>query len=120
MGEPGDIEVLQQREGSLNVQRVLLIKESQITQAQELVLFCEWEGARVWFPERIHFTSTSAVWASVRRFHILSFLRADGGEWLQPRGCWTAGIVQVPGRPQGSETHLWRPGISDDCAILVC
>ena len=49
MGEPGDI-VLQQREDSLNVQRVLLIKESQITQVQELVLFCEWEGARVWAP----------------------------------------------------------------------
>ena len=39
VGEPGDTEVLQQREGSLYVKRVLLIKESQITQVQEFSAF---------------------------------------------------------------------------------
>ena len=38
-GDPGDIEVLQLQEGSLNVKRVLLIKESQITQVQQFSAF---------------------------------------------------------------------------------
>ena len=37
--EPGSIEVLQQRAGSLNVKRLLQIKENQMSQAQELCAF---------------------------------------------------------------------------------
>ena len=33
--EPGYIEVLQQRVGSLNIERLLLIKENQMTQVKE-------------------------------------------------------------------------------------
>ena len=37
--EPGYIEVLQQRAGSLNIKRVLLVKENQISQIKELSAF---------------------------------------------------------------------------------
>ena len=37
--EPGSIEVLQQRAGSLNVKRLFLIKENQITQVKEFSAF---------------------------------------------------------------------------------
>ena len=37
--EPGDIEVLQQRAGGLNIKRLLLIKENQITQVKEFSTF---------------------------------------------------------------------------------
>ena len=40
-GEPGCIGVLQQKAGSRNIKRLLLIKENHTP-------FCVWEGARVW------------------------------------------------------------------------
>ena len=35
----------------------------------------------------------SAVWASVLCYHILSFLGAHHGKWLQSDGGWIAGIL---------------------------
>jgi len=49
--EPGYIEVFQKEASSLNIKRLLLVKENQITQVKEfsnLALFCVWEDARVW------------------------------------------------------------------------
>ena len=42
--EPGYIEVLQQRAGSLNSKRLLLIKENQISQVKELSAFLYMAG----------------------------------------------------------------------------
>ena len=47
-GEPGYVGVLQQRAGSVNVKRLLLIKKTRYVKLRNLVLFCVWEGARVW------------------------------------------------------------------------
>ena len=48
------------------------------------------------------------------------FLGVYHREWLQPNGSGIAGIVLLPGSPQGSEVHIWRAAIADDCDILVC
>ena len=40
--KPGYIEVLQQRAGSLNIKRLLLTKESQISQVKEFSAFSEY------------------------------------------------------------------------------
>ena len=47
------------------------------------------------------------------------FLCAPQREWLQPDGCWIASIVLLHGCHWGSEIHIWRAEISDDCDILV-
>ena len=39
---------LQQGAGSVNTERLLLIKENQIDPVRNLGLFYVWEGARVW------------------------------------------------------------------------
>lgn len=38
----------QQRAGSLNIKRSLLIKETRYPRLRDLVLFYMWEGAKVW------------------------------------------------------------------------
>ena len=45
--KPGYLEVLQQRAGSLNIKRLLLIKENQISPVKERRGFYVWEDARV-------------------------------------------------------------------------
>ena len=51
--------------------------------------------------------------------HILS-----SSEFTIGSGCslMTVGslVLFLPGSPQGSEVHIWRDGIADDCDILVC
>ena len=43
--EPGYTEILQQRAGSPNIKRSLLIKENLVFQVKEFVLFCVWKDA---------------------------------------------------------------------------
>lgn len=44
--EPGYIEILQQKAGSLNIKRLLLFKENQITQVKEYIYFLYVEDVR--------------------------------------------------------------------------
>ena len=81
--EPGYIEVLQQRAGSLNIKRLWLIKENQITQVQEPSAFpcmgrCKSLGSLKSF---LSYASQLSG-ASILCFHIPNFLRAHHGEWL--------------------------------------
>ena len=65
--------------------------------------------------EIILFICTSAILGQYPEL----FLCAPHREWLQPDGCWSSGIVLLPGCHWGSEIHIWRAKISDDCDILV-
>lgn len=47
-GEPGYVKFLQQKLGSWNIRKLLLLKENQVSQVQELVLFYVWEDAAVY------------------------------------------------------------------------
>jgi len=59
--------------------------------------------------EIIPLICTSAFWANILCFLILSFLWAHHGEWLQSDDCWMAGILCfLPERPQGSPAHCWQ------------
>ena len=49
--EPGSIEVLQQRAGSLNVKRLFLIKENQVSQVKEF-------SAYLWMRQEFGLTET--------------------------------------------------------------
>jgi len=49
--DPGYIEVLQEREGSLNIKRLILMKGNHRSQVKEFfpyILFYVWEDARIW------------------------------------------------------------------------
>ena len=117
--EPGYIEVLQQRAGSLNIKRLLLLKENQISQVKEFSAFlcmgkCKSLGSVksfLWYVPQLS-------GASFLRFHILSFLRVHHGEWLQPDGCQMADILSILSslRAQQLTIHggcncwwLWHP-----------
>ena len=82
--EPGYTEILQIR-ASLNIKRLSLIKEKQITQAEEFRAFlyvgrCKSLGSLksfLWYAPQL-------LGANILCFiHILSFLRAHHREWLQ-------------------------------------
>ena len=57
--EPRYTEVLQQRAGSLDTKRLLLIKESQITQVKEFSTVYVWEESGL--PEIVPLICTSAI-----------------------------------------------------------
>jgi len=67
-------------------------------------------------PEIIAFICISAIWGQYPPF----FLIAHRREWLQPDGCWIAGIKYSPSwLPSGlSDSHL-RARITDKCDILI-
>ena len=50
--------------------------------------------------ETIPLIGISALWGQ----HPVSSLSAHCREWLQPDGCWIAGIVLLPGCPGGLES----------------
>ena len=61
--EPGYIEVLQQRAGSQNIQRLLLIKENKIFQDEEFDVFLCLEGCKnLGSTEIIPFKCVSVLW----------------------------------------------------------
>ena len=68
--EPGYIEVLQQRAGSLNIKRLLLLKENQISQVKEFSAFlcmgkCKSLGSQKFI---IPLTCTSSIWGQCSAF----------------------------------------------------
>ena len=91
--EPGYIRALQQRAGSLNVKRLLGVKENQISQAKRFSTFlCMGRSMSLpqlksflWYALHLHR-------ASILYFHNPSLRRAPYREWLQCDGRYTAGI----------------------------
>ena len=84
------MEVLQQRAGSPNIKRLLLVKESQITQLRNIALFYVWEDGRSGLTEIIPFICTSAIWGQFRTENsrpMLSFLKVYRRKRLQCDGC---------------------------------
>ena len=59
--------------------------------------------------EVIPLKCTSAFWANILCFLILSHLWAHHGEWLESADCWMAGIFCfLPECPEGSLAHCWQ------------
>ena len=76
-GKPGYIEVLQQRAGSPNVKRLLLIKENQVSQVKEFSIFlCMGRCKSLGSLKSFLWCAPEVSGASILCFHILSFLRA--------------------------------------------
>ena len=64
--EPGYVEVLQQRAGSLNIKR-LLLKKTRYSKLS-LELYSAWENASVWAHWNHSFTASQLPWASILLF----------------------------------------------------
>ena len=80
------MEVLQQRACTLNIERLLLIKENQISQVKEFsVYYSVYEKIQQsGLTEIVHLICIAAILGPVSYlFHILSSLRAHCREWLQ-------------------------------------
>ena len=70
------------RPGSQNIKRLLLIKENQTSQVNELVLFYTWEDAKSGIIEIIPLMCTSAIWGQYPVFFsswVSSGCTAGGG-----------------------------------------
>ena len=105
---------LQQGTVSLNNKRLLLIKESQISQIKEFstVLYvggCKCLGLLKSFLSYAFQLSGASI--LLLAFHNLRVAVKDS--------CWIAGIVLLFGHSQGPEIHIWRPEITGGCDILV-
>ena len=105
--EPGYIEGLQQRAGSLNIKRVLQIKENQTSQVKEFSTFlcmgrCKSRG---WLNSLL-LQASQLFCVNILCFHILSSFGAYCREWLKPDDCQIAGIVLFPGCPQAHTGRL--------------
>ena len=85
--EPGYTEVLQQRAGSLNIRRSLLIKKDQISQVKEFSSFlCMGRCKSLGSLKSLFLYAFHLSWASILYFfHILSSHGAHHREQLQ---CW--------------------------------
>ena len=66
--EPGYIRVLQQRAGSLNIKRLLLIKENQICQVKEFSAFLCMGRCKNALTEIIPLMCTSTIWGQYPMF----------------------------------------------------
>ena len=111
--EPDYIEVLPQRTGSLNITRLLLIEENQISQVKEFSAFlcmgrCKSPGSLKPFLSYVSQLSGFSILC----FSHPEFLSADHREQLQPGACQTTGTLLLPGHTWGSEIHIWRARIS--------
>ena len=97
--EPGYIEVLQQRAGSLNIERLLLIKENQISQVKEFSTFlCKGRSSRGSLKScLLHSSQLSG--ASILHFSHPEFSGAYHREWLQPDSYRITSIALLPGCP---------------------
>ena len=106
VGEPGFIEVLKQRAGSLNVKRLLLIKENQISQVKEFSVFlcmgrCKSLGSYQIADMHLSYLGpVSCVFTS----WLSSGLTIGSGCSLM--AAKMAGILFPPECPQGSQAHV--------------
>ena len=55
-------------------------------------LACVWEVGRLWARCSHSFDVHLSSLGPGSCFHVLSFLRAHCGEWVQSDGCWTAAV----------------------------
>ena len=103
--EPGDTEALQQRAGSLNIKRLLLIKENQVAQVKKFSTFlcmgrCKCLGSLKSFIWLI-----SALWGQ----YLALTSRVPQGSLQGVGTVWwllSSGYSFLPGFPQGSPAHL--------------
>ena len=115
--EPGDIEVLQQRTGSLNVKNFLL-KKTRYPKLRNLTLFYVWEDSGVWAQWNLSFDM------------FLSYLEPVScafPSWVSSGLTIGSGCSLVIVRwqivfPSGVSSELtslrWRAAIADNCGIL--
>ena len=94
------MEVLRQRADSLNIKRLLIMKENQISQVKEFDAFlcmgrCKSLGSLKSFLS----CASQLPGASVLCLLDPEFLSAHQREWLQPEGCQIAGIALLPECP---------------------
>ena len=104
--EPGYIEVLQQRTGSLNIKQ-LLIKENQESQAKEFTAFL-WmgRGKNLGLLKSLLWYAPQLSGPNILYFHILSFLRAFPDSSVGKESTYNAGdLDSIPGlgRSPGEE-----------------
>ena len=94
---------LQQGEGSLNIKRLLLIMENQISQVKEFsALLCMGRLKSL---------------GLLKLF--LSYASQLSGTRCSPGGLADGCQIVFLGCPLGSEIHNWRAGITDCCDILI-
>ena len=104
------MEVLQQTAVNLNIKRLLLIKESQISQVKEFSNFlCTRICKSLDSLKSLLSHSPQQCGASTLCVHILNFLGVHRREWLQSDGCQVAGILLLCECPQGSRTCTGGP-----------
>ena len=87
--EPDYIEILQQRVGSLNIERLLLIKGNQISQVKEFSTFLYMGRCKSLGSVKLFFTYASQL-SGASMLHP-EFLRAQSRGWLQSDGCQITG-----------------------------
>ena len=114
------IEVLQERAGSLNIKRLLLIKGNHISQVKEFSAFlcmgrCKSLGSLksfLWYAPQLS-------GASILCFHTLSFLRAHRcREWLQSDGSQMAGILSFLSSLRDHQITSVMAAIADECDTI--
>ena len=90
----GYVEVLQQRAGNLNIKRLLLTKENQISKIKEFSTFlCMGRFKSLVSLKSFLWYAPQLFGASILCFHIVSFFRAQHREWLQSEGYYKEGIL---------------------------
>ena len=110
--EPDYIEILQQTVGSLNIERLLLIKGNQISQVKEFsTVLCmgrhkSLDSVNLFFTSASQLSGASTLYAE--------FLRTQCRGWLRSDGCHITVLLSFL-----SAFRRWRTGIAEDCDILV-
>ena len=100
--EPGYTDVLEQGAGGLNIKRLLLIKENQISQGKEFSTFlC---GGRVW--ARGTHSFSAPLGQDPVPFRVLSSLGPHCGDWLWPDGSEIAAIFLLSQSPKAPRPTL--------------
>ena len=114
--EPGNIEVSQQKADSLNIKRLLLIKENQISQVKEFSTFlcmggCKKESG---LTEIIPFISVSAI----RGQHLMFFTSwAPLGSLYGVAATWWLLDLRYSSTSWVPLCSDWRSGIADNCGL---
>ena len=105
---------------NLNIKRLLLIKESQISQVKEFSNFlCMRRCRSLGSLKSLLSHAPQQSGASTLCVHILNFLGVHRREWLQSDGCQVAGILLLRWVPPGLTNLHWRAAVPDRHDILV-
>ena len=116
-GEVRIITVFQGSAGSLNVKRLLLIKENQITQAKKFSIFlCMARVCAHWNHSfDIHLSHLGPVFC----FHILNILRSHHRKGLESDGRQMTGILSFLSSLRLTSSSSMVAAIAGDCNTLV-